>query len=54
MSETVQFDVEKDFKRVGKFGCYQLLVFLMVGLTACIPSSIVYSYTFASATPDFR
>ncbi len=53
-SQNAHFDIDKDFKKVGEFGYYQLLVFLLIGFTACIPALIVHTYPFVSGTPDFR
>jgi hypothetical protein len=54
MSLNAHFDIDKDFKKVGEFGYYQLLVFILIGFTACIPALIVHTYPFVSGTPDFR
>jgi len=46
--------VDDLFKQTGEFGLYQALVFVLVGLTACIPATLAYNYVFISGTPEFR
>ena len=54
MQKTLHRELDNDFKQIGEFGIYQLLVFVLVGLTSCIPAILAYSYIFIGATPDFR
>jgi hypothetical protein len=42
------------FKEVGEFGKYQLIVFVLVGITAFIPAFVGYSYSFYAAVPNHR
>jgi hypothetical protein len=49
-----KFDVDEGFRKAGEFGPYQLFVFLLVGLTACVPAILVYGDAFVSGQPSFR
>ena len=40
-------------EKIGSFGLYQKLQFLLVGFLAILPSMVAYSYVFVSATPQF-
>ena len=40
--------------RIGSFGVYQILVFLILGLLAVIPSMVTFSYDFNVGAPDHR
>jgi hypothetical protein len=42
------------FIEVGEFGKYQLIVFVLVGITAFIPAFVSYSYSFYAAVPNHR
>ncbi len=37
-----EFDFDDGLKMAGEFGTYQCVIFVIVGLTACIPATIVY------------
>ncbi len=37
-----EFDIDDGLKMAGEFGPYQCMVFVLVGLTACIPATVVY------------
>ncbi len=46
MTERLNINIDYEIKKVGDFGVYQLLIFVLVGLTACIPATITYGYVF--------
>jgi hypothetical protein len=54
MQNNLNLKIEEIFKLIGEFGPYQLLIFLLVGITACIPGIVGYSYSFYAAVPEFR
>jgi hypothetical protein len=53
-SSSLNQKIEGIFAEIGEFGPYQLLVFVLVGITAFIPAIVGYSYSFYAAVPDFR
>jgi hypothetical protein len=42
------------FNKIGEFGPYQLMVLVLIGLSAIIPATLAYSYVFIGATPEYR
>jgi hypothetical protein len=54
MKTNLNKKIDDIFKEIGEFGKYQLLVFILVGTTAFIPSIVGFSYSFYGATPNFR
>lgn len=54
MNRNLHRELDNDFKQIGEFGVYQLLIFILVGLTSCIPALLAYSYIFISGTPEHR
>jgi OCT family organic cation transporter-like MFS transporter 4/5 len=53
-SSSLNQKIEGIFAEIGEFGPYQLLVFILVGITAFIPAIVGYSYSFYAAVPNFR
>lgn len=51
-SDTVNLD--EVFNQIGQISRYQLLVLLLVGLSATVTSLTAYSFVFIGAQPDFR
>ena len=47
-------ELDQDFKQIGEFGAYQFSIFVLVGLTSCVPALLEYSYIFIGAAPDYR
>jgi hypothetical protein len=54
MHKNLHRELDNDFKQIGEFGVYQFAIFVLVGLTSCIPAILAYSYIFIGATPDYR
>ena len=54
MKNSSDHKTDELFKEVGEFGKYQLLVFVLVGITAFIPAFVGYSYSFYAAVPNHR
>ena len=39
--------------KIGSFGLYQIIQFVLIAFLAIMPSMMAYSYVFVSATPRF-
>lgn len=46
--------IEEIYKQISEFGPYQLLIFVLVGITSLVPAIVGYSYSFYGAVPDHR
>lgn len=47
-------NLDEVFDQIGQLGAYQITLFVLVGLTAFIPSITSYEFIFTGAIPDFR
>jgi OCT family organic cation transporter-like MFS transporter 4/5 len=54
MKKSLNEQIEEIYTHIGEFGPYQLLIFVLVGITAFIPAIVGYSYSFYAAVPNFR
>jgi hypothetical protein len=46
--------LDDDFKLVGEFGAYQLLVLVLVGFVVSTSSIADHKFIFIGATPNYR
>lgn len=54
MNENLNKKTEEIFDQVGHFGPYQLLIFILVGIIASVPSFVGFSYSFYGTVPNHR
>ena len=46
--------IDNIYTEIGEIGFYQVLMFLLIGITSFIPSISGYGYVFIAATPNHR
>lgn len=54
MNESLNKKTEEIFDQVGHFGPYQLLIFVLVGVMAFVPSLVGFSFSFYGTVPNHR
>ena len=47
-------DSDAIFRKIGEFGVYQAVIFVIVSFIAVVPAMTAYSYVYNGATPEFR